>query len=1828
MIFIVLIISMLFSAAANAAPEDVTLIPLTRYYPNKQCYGFYDMCGESSWLGMVFHNNGTQSASITFPSEVRIGGVNGTRHPIDNLRYREVPQNITNFIGIPLEGTAFSTTLTLPSNKTYAVFFDIHKIEHYAAQWDTDVFFSVVITSAGSSAEKSINGPISQRGNSSCSPDQVCKATILGGSYTADGNGTVTVNVKNNMPMTAQVEGKGDVSVTWTDPSGAKQTKNLENAVTWNQNPGWMASGENKTVTGTFRLPAEITSGSNALTLAFHFWHPSSLFFGDFYAQGKLFSTSGLHGTVSGNYDTNGRNGVFKAVIYNSQNKAVSITLPQEGKVIDASGKSSTVTLAWKNAGPVSITAQGSAALDGTFIFNDTGLIHNNSSLILSINLTAEDSTGTAAGTVTRNPDPNPTLKATGDFCRDYTAGSSEMSFSYSIKSEASIDLQVELATTLHVSGQTANPKITYTGCQNGGVSCINKITKGIYTIGPGETATFSGKVSLVNPYPAADAFAETSLRYFADSESRVVYIGKTTNSCSVQPSPATPEPPKIDLTSDGLCKIYTKGSNKIGFQYTLTNESGNTIPVELADTLGVEGQSDTVVITYTACKAGAEFCMDRIKNGKEFELKAGETATFTGESTLKAIPAGEDFSIRTSLLYFPNGERKALFVGESSKSCTGTPVDPDPVTPDLTTVQFCRSYDGGNKLDFRYSLQNNTKTDIVLQLAKTMAVEGQTENASIKYTGCTIAGENCAITGEKFTIQAGKTVVFSGNAVLKEAPSKTDFYVYTSLIYTINGTSKVYSTGRSVSSEGCSAVPVDPMPTDLTITSNSFYRTYDAANGKVIFTYTLVNNNDVAIPVDLARTIAVDGQDRTLPVKYTACIDDNGNDCIKKINDFAFTLSAKDTADFTGEISLAKAPVNTDFWIYTSLVYTPNGIQKILDLGKTQTDIPGGEDEPEPPVIDLTASGLCRDYTKGSNNILVRYTLKNDSESEIPVELATTLAVEGQSSNSRITYTDCKIGVNSCYNRITNQNEITLAPGEEAVFTGKAVLNTIPQNTEFKVHTSLIYYADKVRKALFIGESKAVCTAVQPGDETAKADLIRVSFCRTDMGNGKVAIQYGLKNNTGSDIVLQLAKTLAVKGLPGTWPIRYISCTAASNRTCSITGENFILKAGETIYFNGEVSVSGKLPSTDFVVSTSLVYTIDGTTKSYYIGETGSKCGAIPVVPVATDLVITSEGFCRDLSADKSKVTFTYTLKNETGINIPVELAKTLAADGQSRTLPITYTKCVSNNAGICTGRINGYNIILQAGETAAFSGEAILEKAVINEDFKVYTSLLYTPNSIRKILDLGQTATNCQSGAANQPQNPVDQSQAAANLELFTPSGYYSICGSDNALHFTMKIRNSGTKTGYADLSSMRFALNGNDIPASSISFDSCAESSVSGTNTMRCTKELPTGRISIDPDVTMSISVSYRPAQTISGNSVNVSVRAAGMTPSSTSFTASAAGSACSARVEAVTENNGEAVHTNVSALKNVVTLTMQFVNTGNEGAVITPASIKLHQKVIENYEGTLDISPISGQTTGKDLMMLTSGTPFTLPALSAATLSVSLNVDMSEAFTSKAMISWTIKIDNSTKNYTGTVNFAQSNPTPEINPIVPSGNDRLSFFALGEPQLPEKLPATGFPTHGQHKPASIQPAHLAYEELNGLHMEIPVLNKGMDLVRIPLDDNNEWAVEWLNDKAGILSYSKVPGEGTSIIAGHNHLDKMNVGPFLMLWQLENNDRIFITDDDGEFLMYSVYANELINPTDSELIYQKAIPGSLVLLTCENEMPEGGYAYRRAVFAEPLQ
>lgn len=54
----------------------------------------------------------------------------------------------------------------------------------------------------------------------------------------------------------------------------------------------------------------------------------------------------------------------------------------------------------------------------------------------------------------------------------------------------------------------------------------------------------------------------------------------------------------------------------------------------------------------------------------------------------------------------------------------------------------------------------------------------------------------------------------------------------------------------------------------------------------------------------------------------------------------------------------------------------------------------------------------------------------------------------------------------------------------------------------------------------------------------------------------------------------------------------------------------------------------------------------------------------------------------------------------------------------------------------------------------------------------------------------------------------------------------------------------------------------------------------------------------------------------------------------------------------------------------------------------------------------------------------------------------------------------------------------------------------------------------------------------------------------------------------------------------------------------------------------------MIFSVYANELVDPYGFTEIASVAEnePGSLILLTCENESVEGGYLNRRAVFARP--
>ena len=167
---------------------------------------------------------------------------------------------------------------------------------------------------------------------------------------------------------------------------------------------------------------------------------------------------------------------------------------------------------------------------------------------------------------------------------------------------------------------------------------------------------------------------------------------------------------------------------------------------------------------------------------------------------------------------------------------------------------------------------------------------------------------------------------------------------------------------------------------------------------------------------------------------------------------------------------------------------------------------------------------------------------------------------------------------------------------------------------------------------------------------------------------------------------------------------------------------------------------------------------------------------------------------------------------------------------------------------------------------------------------------------------------------------------------------------------------------------------------------------------------------------------------------------------------------------------------------------------------------------------------------------------------------------------------------------------------------------------------------KMPGTGFSSRNL-TPLSIQPDSLRYKEL-GLYLSIPTLEQDVQIVEAAQTDDS-WAIEWLDDRAGLLEGSAKPGEGISYIAAHNHLNNLKFGPFLALGSLKQNDRIFVRMDNGKNLTFRVFANELLVPDDGAAVDTIARSGNntLVLITCENESAEGGYLNRRVVFAELL-
>lgn len=167
---------------------------------------------------------------------------------------------------------------------------------------------------------------------------------------------------------------------------------------------------------------------------------------------------------------------------------------------------------------------------------------------------------------------------------------------------------------------------------------------------------------------------------------------------------------------------------------------------------------------------------------------------------------------------------------------------------------------------------------------------------------------------------------------------------------------------------------------------------------------------------------------------------------------------------------------------------------------------------------------------------------------------------------------------------------------------------------------------------------------------------------------------------------------------------------------------------------------------------------------------------------------------------------------------------------------------------------------------------------------------------------------------------------------------------------------------------------------------------------------------------------------------------------------------------------------------------------------------------------------------------------------------------------------------------------------------------------------------QMPGTGFSTHHLTVLDSM-PENISYTE-TGFTLDIPVLDVLADIVTIPSEDQ-KWIVDWLGDRAGLLSGSPLPGDGFSYIAAHNHLNTTEIGPFLFIRDLQPNDRIFVADSDGRLRQFSVFENKLFAPNDFQEVKNLAETkeGTLTLITCEDEDVNGGYLHRRVVFAEPV-
>ncbi len=192
-----------------------------------------------------------------------------------------------------------------------------------------------------------------------------------------------------------------------------------------------------------------------------------------------------------------------------------------------------------------------------------------------------------------------------------------------------------------------------------------------------------------------------------------------------------------------------------------------------------------------------------------------------------------------------------------------------------------------------------------------------------------------------------------------------------------------------------------------------------------------------------------------------------------------------------------------------------------------------------------------------------------------------------------------------------------------------------------------------------------------------------------------------------------------------------------------------------------------------------------------------------------------------------------------------------------------------------------------------------------------------------------------------------------------------------------------------------------------------------------------------------------------------------------------------------------------------------------------------------------------------------------------------------------------------------------------PVEPEEPLPQPNHQSLSFFRLDTGVLPK----TGFPTV-RSQALEAMPKNMNYKPLQ-MTLEIPGLSVESTILEVPYVDV-EYAVDWLGDAVGLLEGSALPGNGITVLAAHNHLNNTENGPFALLSSMSKGERIFIRDKRDNLQTYVVYANEKIAETNLTAFKRisEAFENAIVMITCEDERVDGGYANRRIVAARLME